>query len=45
MTADEVREIFYGADVPVEYQSDVLKAYLTEITALAGGDSDVADPA
>lgn len=35
-TADEVRQIFYGADVPEEYQSDVLKAYLLQITQLAG---------
>ncbi len=44
-TADEVREIFYGADVPDQYRSEVLDAYLTEIAALAGGDSDVAHPA
>lgn len=35
-TADEVQQIFYGADVPEEYQSDVLKAYLLQITQLAG---------
>lgn len=27
-TAEEVQIIFYGADVPEEYQSDVLKAYI-----------------
>lgn len=44
-TAEELQAIFYGADVPPEYQSDVLQAYLTEIEALAGGDGNVADPA
>ena len=39
-TADEVAEIFYGADVPEQYQSDVLKAYLVEIAAIAGGGAD-----
>ena len=37
-TAEELQAIFYGADVPLEYQSDVLKAYLAEIAAQAGGD-------
>lgn len=32
---EDVREIFYGADVPVEYQSEVLKAYLKEIADMA----------
>ena len=27
-TADEIQEIYYGADVPEQYQSDVLKAYI-----------------
>ena len=27
-TAEELQQIFYGADVPEEYQSDVLKAYI-----------------
>lgn len=39
-TTDEVYTIFYGADVPETYQSDVLKAYLAEIAALVGGDGD-----
>ena len=39
-TAEEVTAIFYGADVPEEYQSEVLQAYLTQIAAMAGGDSD-----
>ena len=34
---EEAEGIFYGADVPEEYQSDVLRAYLTEIAAMAGG--------
>ena len=44
-TAEEVHEIFYGADVPAEYQSEVLQAYLTEIEAMAGGAGSGADPA
>ena len=34
-TAEEVRAIFYGADVPEAYQSDVLKAYLLQIAGMA----------
>lgn len=41
-TTDEVQEIFYGADVPEQYQSDVLQAYLVEIAAMAGGGTDAA---
>lgn len=37
-TAEEVEEIYYGADVPEEYQSEVLQAYLAQIAGLAGGD-------
>ncbi len=44
-TAEELQAIFYGADVPPEYQSDVLQTYLAEIAALAGGDGNVANPA
>ena len=44
-SAEEVQDIYYGADVPVEYQSDVLQAYLTEIATMAGGDKDAAEPA
>ena len=33
--AEGVQEIFYGADVPEEYQSEVLKAYLKEIADMA----------
>lgn len=32
---DEVNEIFYGADIPEEYQSEVLKDYLAKIMAEA----------
>lgn len=39
-TPEDLQEIFYGADVPPEYRSDVLQAYLDEIAALAGGDGD-----
>lgn len=43
-TAEELQAVFYGADVPEEYQSDVLKAYLAEIASLAGGSADASDP-
>lgn len=36
-TAEEVRGIFYGSDVPAEYRSEVLDAYLLQIAAEAGG--------
>ncbi|WP_333648065.1 DUF4376 domain-containing protein [Lacrimispora sp.] len=42
-TAEELQGIYYGADIPVEYQSDVLKAYLAQIAAMAGGENDEAD--
>ena len=35
-TAEEIQQIFYGADVPEQYQSEVLKAYLLQIAAMAG---------
>lgn len=41
-TAEDVLQIFYGADVPEEYQSDVLKAYLVEIANMATGGADEA---
>ena len=44
-TAEELQAVFYGADVPPEYQSVVLQAYLAEIAALARGDGNVEDPA
>lgn len=34
-TAEEVQQIFYGADVPGTYQSEVLKAYLVKIASMA----------
>ena len=34
-TAADVQAIYYGADVPEEYQSEVLKAYLKEIADMA----------
>lgn len=37
-TAEEIQQIFYGADVPEQYQSEVLKAYLLQIAAMAGDD-------
>lgn len=39
-TAEEVRAIFYGTDVPEVYQSDVLKAYILQIAGMAEGDVD-----
>ena len=44
-TVEEVQAIFYGADVPPAYQSEVLQSYLTQIAAIAGGNADGADPA
>ena len=38
-TADDLQQIFYGADVPEQYQSEVLKAYLLQIAAIAGDDA------
>ena len=35
-TAEEVQDIFYGSDVPEEYRSEVLDAYLLQIAAMAG---------
>lgn len=34
-TAEELQAVFYGADVPEPYQSDVLKAYLLQIANMA----------
>ena len=39
-TADDLQQIFYGANVPEQYQSEVLKAYLLQITAMAGDDAN-----
>lgn len=38
-TAEELDSIFYGADVPEEYQSEVLKDYLARMMAAAGGEA------
>ena len=39
-SAADMQQIFYGADVPEQYQSEVLKAYLLQIAAMAGDDVD-----
>ena len=44
-TAEEIQQIFYGADVPEQYQSEVLKAYLIQIAAMAGDDEKDAQTA
>ena len=36
-TTEEVQEIFYGADVPKQYRSEVLNAYLVQIATEIGG--------
>lgn len=38
-TVEEVNNIFYGADIPEEYQSEVLKDYLTKIMEESEGGS------
>lgn len=38
-TAEEVEQIFYGSDVPEEYRSEVLNAYLIQIAEMAEGKS------
>lgn len=37
-TAEELQEIYHGADVPEEHQSEVLKAYLEQIAAMVEGE-------
>lgn len=44
-TAEEIQVIFYGADVPPAYQSEVLQSYLAQIAAMAGGAEDDTDRA
>ena len=44
-TAEEIQQIFYGADVPEQYQSEVLKAYLIQIAAMVGDDEKDAQTA
>ena len=41
-TAEELQEIYYGADVPETYQSDVLKAYLKAKESVGGTDESEA---
>ena len=41
-TAEELQEIYYGADVPETYQSDVLKAYLKAKESVGGTDESKA---
>lgn len=36
-TVEDVQEIYYGADVPEEYRSEVLQAYLIQIAEMAEG--------
>lgn len=35
-STEEVQEIFYGADVPKQYRSEVLNAYLVQIATEIG---------
>lgn len=39
-TVEEVQEIFYGADVPEQYRSEVLNAYLVQIATEIGVGED-----
>ena len=41
-TPEEVQGITYGADVPEEYRSEVLNAYLLQIASMAEGGADEA---
>ena len=36
----ELQQIFYGADVSEQYQSEVLKAYILQIANMTGDDVD-----
>lgn len=38
--AEDVQQIFYGADVPEEYRSKVLDTYLLQIAAMAGDENE-----
>ena len=44
-TVEEIQQIFYGADVPEQYQSEVLKAYLLQIAAMTEDGADNAKTA
>ena len=35
-STEEIQQIYYGADVPEQYQSDVLKAYIASMKESAG---------
>ncbi len=39
-TVEELQEIYYGADIPEEHQSEVLKDYLAQIAAMTEGGED-----
>lgn len=39
-TTEAVQEIFYGADVPDEYQSEILRSYIVQIASLATEDEN-----
>lgn len=41
-STDEIQQIYYGADVPETYQSDVLKAYLKAKESVGGTDESEA---
>ena len=38
-STDEIQQIYYGADVPEQYQSDVLKAYIATAKESAGDEN------
>ena len=40
-STEEAQQIFYGAEVPEEYQSEVLKAYLMQIAERSENEEDV----
>ena len=40
LESEEVMRIYYGADVPEEYRSEVLNAYLLQIADMAGRNTD-----
>lgn len=43
-TADEIQGIFYGSEVPEEYRSEVLEAYILRIAAMAEENEDDTTP-
>ena len=38
-TAEEVQQVYYGAEIPEQYQSDVLKAYIASMKESAGDEN------